>query len=118
MPRHGHKTAAHGFDGYKAHVGVGPDAEVICAAEVSPAPSGDGVVAPRLLGDLTQGQGEPAARAVVYGDSAYGTGAHLAWLKQHGLTPMVKIQPPTTPGGRVAKDQFRIDLQAPTVTYS
>ena len=73
------------------------------------------VVAPRLLGDLVQGRGEPAARAV-YGDSAYGTGAHLAWLAQQQLTPMVKTQLPTAPGGRFAKDQFRIDLQAGTVT--
>ena len=114
--RHGHKTAAHGFDGYKAHVAVDPDSEVICAAEVSPATSGDAVVAPRLLGDLPQGHGEPAAQAVVYGDSAYGTGAHLAWLEQQRLTPMVKTQVPTAPGGRFAKDQFRIDLQAGTVT--
>jgi Transposase DDE domain/Transposase domain (DUF772) len=113
--RHGHKTAAHGFDGYKAHVAVDPDSEVICAAEVSPATSGDAVVAPRLLGDLTQGQGEPAARSV-YGDSAYGTGAHLAWLAQQRLTPMVKTQLPTAPGGRFPKDQFCIDLQAGTVT--
>ena len=82
--RHGHKTAAHGFDGYKAHVAVDPDSEVICAAEVSPAATGDAVVAPTLLGDLVPGQGEQAARAVVYGDSAYGTGAHLAWLDQQG----------------------------------
>ena len=114
--RHGHKTAAHGFDGYKAHVAVDPDSEVICAAEVSAATTGDAVVAPTLLGDLAPGQGEPAAQAVVYGDSAYGTGAHLAWLEQHGLTPMVKTQLPTAPGGRFAKDQFRIDLQAQTVT--
>jgi hypothetical protein len=53
---------------------------------------------------------------VVYGDSAYGTGAHLAWLDHHGLTPMVKTQLPTAPGGRFAKDQFRLDLQAGTVT--
>jgi hypothetical protein len=33
--RHGHKTAAHGLDGDKAHVAVDPDSEVICAAEVS-----------------------------------------------------------------------------------
>ena len=50
--RHGHKTAAHGFDGYKAHVAVDPDSEVICAAEVSPAATGDAVVAPSLLEDL------------------------------------------------------------------
>jgi Transposase DDE domain len=116
--RHGHKTAAHGFDGYKAHVAIDPDSEVICAVEVSPATSGDASVAPTLLSDLTpdaQGGG-PATQSVVYGDSAYGTGAHLAWLDHRGLIPMVKAQPPTAPGGRFAKDQFRIDLQAGTVT--
>jgi Transposase DDE domain/Transposase domain (DUF772) len=115
--RHGHKTAAHGFDGYKAHVAIDPDSEVICAAEVSPATGGDAAVAPTLLDDLTPAQdGGPATRAVVYGDSAYGTGTNLAWLDHHGLTPMVKAQLPTAPGGRFAKGQFRIDLQAGTVT--
>jgi hypothetical protein len=114
--RHGHKTAAHGFDGYKAHVAVDPDSEVICAAEVSSATTGDAVVAPGLLEDLVQGQSAHSARVVVYGDSAYGTGTHLAWLDHHGLTPMVKTQLPTAPGGRFAKDQFRLDLQAGTVT--
>jgi hypothetical protein len=112
--RHGHKTAAHGFDGYKAHVAVDPDSEVICAAEVSVATAGDAAVAPRLLGDLVEGG--QAAQAVVYGDSAYGTGAHLAWLAQQGFTPMVKTQLPTAPGGRFAKDQFRLDLAAGTMT--
>jgi hypothetical protein len=92
--RHGHKTAAHGFDGYKAHVATDPDTEIICAAEVSSAATADAAVGPTLLGDLTPGEGsEQAARAVVvYGDTAYGTGAHLAWLDQHGFTPMVKTQ--------------------------
>jgi DDE family transposase len=114
--RHGHKTAAHGFDGYKAHVAVDPDSEIITAAEVSLAATGDAAVAPMLLGDLVPGQGEPPAQAVVYGDSAYGTGAYLTWLDANGLTPMVKAQIPTAPGGRFGKDQFRIDLQAQTVT--
>jgi Transposase DDE domain/Transposase domain (DUF772) len=120
--RHGHKTAAHGFEGYKAHVAIDPDAEVITAAEVSQATTGDAVVAPTLLGDLVAGAGAgergggQAARAVVYGDSAYGTGSHLAWLDQQGFTPMVKTQLPTAPGGRFAKNQFRIDLAAQTVT--
>jgi hypothetical protein len=115
--RHGHKTAAHGFDGYKAHVATDPDTEVICAAEVSSAATADATVGPTLLGDLAPGEGgEQAARAVVYGDAAYGTGAHLAWLEAKGLTPMVKTQPATAPGGRFGKDQFRIDLVAGTVT--
>ena len=53
---------------------------------------------------------------MVYGDSAYGTGGHLAWLDHYGLTSMVKTALPTAPGGRFANDQFRIDLQAGTVT--
>jgi Transposase DDE domain len=97
--RHGHKTAAHGFDGYKAHVATDPDSEVICAAEVSVATAGDAVVAPSLLDDLT-----PETRAVgrsprrwCMGDSAYGTGAHLAWLNQHGLTPWSRLSTPPHP---------------------
>ena len=64
---------------------------------MSTATSGDAVVAPSLLGDLTANSqgGGGAAQAVVYGHSAYGTGAHLAWLDRHGLTPMVKAQLPT-----------------------
>jgi cytochrome c5 len=114
--RHGHKTTAHGFDGYKGHVAVDPDSEVITAAEVSPAATGDAVVAPTLLGDLVPDEGAPTAGGVVYGDSAYGTGTHLAWLDEHGLTPMVTAPVPTAPGGRFAKDQFRVNLQAQTVT--
>ena len=114
--RHGHKTTAHGFDGYKAHVAVDPDSEVITAAEVSPAAVGDAAVASTLLDDLTSGQGEQAAGGVVYGDSSYGTGANLAWLDAHGFTPMVKTALPTAPGGRFGKDQFRVDLEAGTVT--
>jgi Transposase domain (DUF772) len=37
--RHGHKTAAHGFDGYKGHVAADPDSEIITAAEVSRPPA-------------------------------------------------------------------------------
>jgi len=114
--RHGHKTAAHGFDGYKAHVAVDPDSELITAAEVSTAATGDAAVASALLGDLAPGEGAQAVGAAVDGDSAYGTGAHLAWLDERGLTPMVKTAIPAPPGGRFGKDQFRIDLAAGTVT--
>jgi hypothetical protein len=103
--RHGHKTAAHGFDGYKAHVAVDPDSEVICAAEVSVATAGDAAVAPTLLGDLTpegQGGGQPA-RAVVYGDSAYGTGAHLAWLDSNGSRRWSRPSSPPHPAAASPK---------------
>ena len=78
---------------------VDPDSEVISAAEVSTATTGDAVAGPMLLGEVASDNDEQAARAVIYGDSAYGTGMYLAWLERQGCTPMVKTQIPTAPAG-------------------
>jgi hypothetical protein len=129
--RHGHKTNARGFDGYKGHVAIDPDSEVITAAEVGPANAGDAAVAQALLADQPQaGDGQAvsaadAARAgqapadqapLAYGDAAYGTGALLADLERRGITAMIKVAAPTAPHGHFPKDRFRIDLDAGTVT--
>jgi hypothetical protein len=50
--RHGHKTAARGFDGYKGHVGIDPDSEIITATTVTPGNAGDASVAEDLIADL------------------------------------------------------------------
>ena len=50
--RHGHKTAARGFDGYKGHAAVDPDLEIITATTVSPGNTADGAVAEELIADL------------------------------------------------------------------
>ena len=50
--RHGHKTAARGFDGYKGHVGIDPDSEIITATQVSAGNAGDASVAEDLIADL------------------------------------------------------------------
>jgi Transposase DDE domain len=47
--RHGHKTAAHGYDGYKAHVAIDPDSEVITATAVTAGNTGDAASAADLL---------------------------------------------------------------------
>ena len=49
--RHGHKTSARGFDGYKGHVSVDPDSELIVATAVSAGNAGDGSVACELFAD-------------------------------------------------------------------
>jgi len=72
--RHGHKTAAHSFDGFKAHVAIDPDAELVTATAVTAGNVGDGVPAAELLVDLVETDNEESARAVAYGDNAYGTG--------------------------------------------
>jgi len=51
--RHGHKTAARGFDGYKGHVAMDPDSEFITATGVTAGNTGDAEPAAGLLaGDL------------------------------------------------------------------
>jgi len=50
--RHGHKTAARGFDGYKGHIAIDPDTEIITAAETTAGNVGDGSVAKELVADL------------------------------------------------------------------
>ena len=47
--RHGHKTAAHGYDGYKGHVAIDPDSEVITATVVTAGNTGDAASAADLL---------------------------------------------------------------------
>jgi hypothetical protein len=131
--RKGHKSNARGFDGYKGHVAIDPDSEVITAAEVGAANAGDAAMAAALLADLPHAGGDqqPAAAEagvglaeqapadpapVVYGDAAYGTGALLAELDQRGVTAMTKVAAPTAPHGHFTKQQFRIDLDQGTVT--
>jgi Transposase domain (DUF772)/Transposase DDE domain len=78
--RHGHKTNHRGFDGYKGHLAIDPDSEVITATAVTPGNTGDAEPAPGLIADLVDGHDQtPAAAhdAAVYGDSAYGTGQLL-----------------------------------------
>jgi Transposase DDE domain/Transposase domain (DUF772) len=47
--RHGHKTAAHAYDGYKGHVAIDPDSEVITATVVTAGNTGDAASAADLL---------------------------------------------------------------------
>jgi len=114
--RHGHKTAAHGFDGYKAHIAIDPDSEIITAAEASTATTSDADLTPALLDDLADGQPNQPTQAVAYGDTGYGSGANLTYLERLGVQARVKVAVPTAPGGRYAKTAFRIDLAQGTVT--
>ena len=64
--RHGHKTAARGFDGYKGHLGIDPDSEIITATQVTPGNAGDASVAEDLIADLLP---EPEAHAATTGQA-------------------------------------------------
>ena len=130
--RHGHKTSARGFDGYKGHVAIDPDAEIITATGVTPGNSGDAEAAAGLLADLLPGgraaaagrtAGEPDDRdrdghgeAAVYGDAAYGSGELIGQLDDAGIRNGIKCQPPAAVTGHFPKDRFAVDLETGTVT--
>jgi hypothetical protein len=117
--RHGHKTQARGFDGYKAHAAVDPDSEIITATKATPGNAGDAGVAADLIDDLINDAAtEPSARdrAKVYGDSAYGTGEFHETLENHDIDSGCKTQAPTAAGGLFPKDRFDINLDDDTVT--
>ena len=122
--RHGHKTAARHFDGYKGHVAVDPDSEIVTATQVTPGNAGDASVAEELIKDL-QSAGDPSAneeddipsgQATVYGDSAYGSGEFQSALETAGIDSGCKTQGPAPLAGELfGKDRFEIDLEAGTV---
>jgi len=123
--RHGHKTSARGFDGYKGHIAIDPDSEIITATQATPGNSGDAEVAERLLADVLPGDHDSAAGQAaaagqgppaVYGDAAYGSGELLEQLDGAGLYNGIKCQPPAAVKDHFPKDRFTIDLDGKTVT--
>jgi hypothetical protein len=138
--RHGHKTAARGFDGYKGHVGIDPDSEIITDTVVTAGNAADGSVAADLIDDLlpaaggdvadgetvpaehsgeTAGDAQSAAETdqpTVYGDNAYGTGEFQKLLDDNGIDSRAKTQAPVAANGMFSKEDFDIDLEQDEVT--
>jgi Transposase DDE domain/Transposase domain (DUF772) len=114
--RHGHKSGAHGFDGYKGHLALDPDHELITATAVTAGNRGDAGAAPELLEAEFSAAADSAPALTVYGDAAYGAGELLARLDAAGAEIRCKVQLPTAPDGRFTKADFTIDLGARTVT--
>lgn len=134
--RHGHKSSAHGFDGYKGHAAVDPDSEIITATTVSPGNAADGSVAPDLIADLIaddtadSGEADRSGEAsssggredvdddapTVYGDCAYGTGAFQDFLDEEDIESRCKTQDPAAKNGLFAKDRFDVNVGSDTVT--
>jgi hypothetical protein len=124
--RHGHKTQARGFDGYKGHVAEDPDSEIIVDTKVTPGNASDGSVAEDLIDDLVEDYedaqdrddpDEDGPRPTVYGDGAYGGGEFQEFLDDHDIESRCKTPPPSPPpGGLFAKTRFRINLDDDTVS--
>jgi len=51
----------------------------------------------------------------IYGDSSYGTAEFVEAIEGAGAEANVKVQPPSAPAGKFAKDAFEVDLTNKTV---
>lgn len=132
--RHGHKSRARTFDGYKTHLSVDPDDELITAVAVTPANAADRAVINELLDqpdtdtattDTEESNGADAGSGAgsgdgaqpdgfeVYGDSAYADKATLDEQTARGHVVRAKV-PLVRNAGGFSKDQFGIDLDAGT----
>jgi Transposase DDE domain/Transposase domain (DUF772) len=109
--RHGHKSRSRRFDGYKGHVSIDPESELIDEVVVTPANTADQDAAVDLV--------EPCVgldvKPVVMGDSAYAGGALRERLGQAGFGVHAKVPPASNRAGLLSKDHFEIDLEHDTV---
>lgn len=112
--RHGRKTAARPFTGYKLHVAADADAPIVTAVSVSPANEHDGQQASALV-DQQPAQRRPRR---VIGDTAYSTVEAREQLESRQVSVLAPVYStsPTDGDGIIPKDEFAIDLECDTVT--
>jgi IS5 family transposase len=105
--RHGRKSAARKWTGYKQHITTDPETELVTAVAVTPASAGDGAQLPELLAEQREAGLSPTQ---VVGDQAYGGGALRIQLAQESVEVVAKVSPIHN-GAYLSKDEFVIDLE-------
>ena len=110
--RHGHKSKSRRFDGFKLHLSLDPDSELIDDVVVTPANTPDRDAVPALVEPLLEHDEKPE----IVGDAAYGDGKTRAALQEAGLSVMARVPPVRNTTGGFTKDRFVVDLDASTVT--
>ena len=104
--RHGHKSRNRRFDGYKTHLSIDPDSELIdeVAVTAANAPDRDAV------DDLLEGLADEEDKPEIVGDSAYADGATRKALGEAGFEVVAKVPPVRNATGLFTKDRFDVDL--------
>lgn len=111
--RHGRKSASRRFDGHKLDVMVDEASEVVLGVDVRAGNAGDGEGAAPLLAHVTAT--ERIEVTMLLADMAYSDGDVREAVEAQGTELVAKV-PPLTNSGRFPKTDFRIDLDAGTVT--
>jgi len=111
--RHGRKSVRQRFDGYKLSAAASNSSEpLITAVHVCPGGEHDGPQAKHLV-DAQTAERRPAR---LLGDTAYGNGPVRAELAERGVNMLAPVPEGKVVEGRFGKREFRIDLDAGTVT--
>jgi IS5 family transposase len=113
--RHGRKSRHGHFDGYKAHIAIDPETELVTEVEVTPASTADAEPVKALLPELEERR-DPDDEMTVVADSAYGSGATRRELRDAGVKTVIKALPEQNTRGGFPKSAFRIDLDAKAAT--
>lgn len=107
--RHGHKSHAKGFDGYKASIVVETTDGVILATGVEPANRADREGAVALVEQAGKGAERPV-RAVL-GDTAYGDSDTRKALAARAVEVVAKAPPPPARKGCFSHHDFTLDAR-------
>ena len=90
--RHGHRSRRDRYDGYKLHVSVDVDSDLLVAGQATTATTGDGEILADLLED------DPVAVAEVIGDTHYGNAENRRSLAHDGVELTAPAQPSAAEG--------------------
>jgi hypothetical protein len=113
--RHGRKSSAHRFDGFKVIVSTEQSSELILDIADMTAMGSDGA---QLIPTIERVEAETGVVAErVIGDGAFGSGENRAACANYEAHPIDLVSPLRQPRDpAVAKSAFQIDLQAQTAT--
>ncbi len=113
--RHGRKSSAVRFDGFKAAVTTEQSSELIVDIQDIPAAGSDGRELLPTIARVEQHTGMTVERII--GDGAYGSGENRASCAEHQPAPVDLVAPLARPDApEVDKSAFAIDLAAQTAT--
>jgi transposase len=110
--RHARSSAARPFTGYKIHAAADAEAPLLTSITLSPGNEHDG----HHAGALVDRQPEERRPTRVLGDTAYGNIEAREELELRSISVLAPVHSSSPKHGAIAKDEFRIDLEADTIT--
>jgi len=108
--RHGRKSSARKFDGYKTHTAIETDNNFITEIEVTPGNIHDSEAAARLVDK----QPEERKPDIVLCDMAYGTGQNREEMEKRQVKLICPVPADLGRNGCFPKSAFKLDLEAGT----